>query len=223
MATRPLPRTRAANATPHAIGPPAPTIEFSPMKRRCGAVTYGDPARPPLMPPARCRISAISSSAVIPLSSAQPCPRYVATTRSSGIERGQRTDGNRFLPGAQMDRPGDFRGITTAELQHPLLEKANGLHASKGVQEERAGRIRMLRSRRLGHRRTYAGVRLRDDDDGPLRTRAETSVRAVACARQVAAGRKAACSDRRSSSPGTRRPAPAARTARSRRESERSS
>lgn len=49
-----------ASATPHAIVVPAPTIEFSPMKRVSGAMKYGEPARPPFKASAFWEISAIT-------------------------------------------------------------------------------------------------------------------------------------------------------------------
>src|SRR6202012_298808 len=46
-----------AIATPQAMGTPAPTMEFSPMKSRPGAIMYAEPPRPPLTPMLRWQIS----------------------------------------------------------------------------------------------------------------------------------------------------------------------
>ena len=125
MQTRPVPVSFAAIATPAPIGIPAPTIEFSPMKPRSGAIRYGEPARPPLTPPARWQISAISSAQ---RDAPFDRPAVAAVGRDDavvGLERRARADGDRLLPAAEMHRAGDR---LAAQVDAALLEQADREH-----------------------------------------------------------------------------------------------
>ncbi|CAB4603614.1 unannotated protein [freshwater metagenome] len=55
---------------------------FSPTKPNSGADKYGEPARPPFVPVAFPIISPSKAGVGTPAASAQPCPLYVAVTRS---------------------------------------------------------------------------------------------------------------------------------------------